>query len=225
MDAVKADPAAADLASINAYAPSRYESLDEKSRADQAEQQRVDKSKARQAAALRQYVRLRPADWAATETLIFLVDLPEADALLQPFFKSRPRDPELYTTRAILRSQHGLYSASLDDYMKAGELDPQNAERYYRAGALSYEAITKDKSLTETAKRDLIKRGLAALDRAEALEVDYVESLGYRIGLLRQQALLEGDPKVRKKLTAEADALHQRAMEIIKRRRAAKQNP
>jgi 5-formyltetrahydrofolate cyclo-ligase len=224
MDAVKADPAAADLALINGYVPVSY--TDEKSAAErEAEQQRISKAVPRQIAALRQYLQLRPGEWEATQALLFLVDLPEAESLLEPFFKSRPRDPELYDLRASLRAKQGLFLPSLDDYVKASELDPQNAQRYYLAGVVAYETVTKDKNLTDSAKPDLIKRGLAAFDRAEALKADYFESLTYHSLLLRQQALREKEPNVQKKLTDEADALRQRMIEILKRRRAAQEKP
>lgn len=219
IDAVKADPAAADLESINAYAPARYAVADENAAKRQEEQQRTDKAAPRQIAALRQYLQLRPADWKATERLIFLVDLPEAESLLQPSFKSRPSDPELYAMRGTLRSKHGHHVAALEDYAKASELDPKNAERHYAIGVVSYEAVSKDKDLAESAKRDLIKRGLAAFDRAEALKADYFEALMYHSLLLRQQALVEKDPNVQKKLIADADALRARVVEIVKRRR------
>jgi TonB family protein len=179
MEAVRADANAADLHLIDRYAPSvAPPPPDEASRADlQAEQQRADKALARHIAALRQYLQLRPGDWEATKRLLFLVDPPEAESLLEPFLKSRPRDADLYATRGDVRAKHGRFAAAIDDFVKARELDPQNAERYYIAGVAGYKAVVKDSSLTSAGKRELIKRSLAELRRAEALKPEYFEAM------------------------------------------------
>jgi TonB family protein len=221
MDAVKADPAAADLAAIMRYGPIPYYLPDDKeSPAEQeAKKQRINKGMKRQADALRQYLQLRSGDWSATTELLLLVELPEAESLLEPFFKSRPRDPELYTIRATLRTKYQRYFEAIDDYEKVIELDPQNAERYYVTGVAAYEAVAKNDRLTADQKRQLIRRGIAALDKAEALRVDYAESIAYRSLLLRQQAIVEEDPQKKKNLTTAADAVRQHASDLLKQRR------
>jgi hypothetical protein len=83
----------------------------------------------------------------------------------------------------------------------------------------SYEIAAKDARLSAQQKRDLIRRGFAAFDRAESLRADYFESLTYRNLLLREQAKLESDPAVQRKLIEEADAVRQRALDILKARR------
>jgi type II secretory pathway pseudopilin PulG len=212
MDAVKADPAAADLESIKRY-NAGYD----------MDQQKVDQSLTREAAALRQYVQLRPGEWEATCALAFLIDLPQAESLLAPFIKTRPADPELYAARGSVRSSHHAYATAAEDFDKAAELDPQNAERQYTIGVVHYEAVAKSADLPDAAKREHIRRGIAALKRAEALKDNYFESMTYRSLLVRQQALLEKDPEVQKKLVAEADAIRDRVLEIIKSRRAGTQ--
>ncbi|HEX2123008.1 MAG TPA: energy transducer TonB, partial [Thermoanaerobaculia bacterium] len=88
-----------------------------------------------------------------------------------------------------------------------------------------YEIVAKRPEFSEQQKRDLIGRGLAALDRAESLRADDFESLAYRQLLLREQAKLESDPEVRRKLTDEADAVRQRAIDLIKARRGTPAPP
>lgn len=83
--------------------------------------------------------------------------------------------------------------------------------------------MAKSADLPDAAKREHIRRGIAALKRAEALKDNYFESMTYRSLLVRQQALLEKDPEVQKKLVAEADAIRDRVLEIIKSRRAGTQ--
>ena len=228
MDAVRADRNAADIGLIKQYA-GQYAGLTDLAAppaggaAAEAEQRRLDQAKQRETAALRQYLQLRPGDWDATSLLACLVELPEAEALFTPRLKARPNDPDLYVTRATIRGMHGSITAAMDDYEKAAALDPHNAERFYDAGAAAYDALAKGTALTTAVRRDLIKRALADLRRAEELHADYVEAMAYHALVLRQQALLETEPAVKKKLSAEADALHQRGMDLINKKRAAAQ--
>jgi TonB family protein len=109
----------------------------------------------------------------------------------------------------------------LADIERATTLDPENAELFYILGVSSYEVAAKHaEPLSMQQKRDVIRRGLAAFHRAESLRADYFESLTYRSLLLREQAKLESDPAVQRKLIEEADATRQRAVEVLKARRA-----
>jgi hypothetical protein len=224
VEAVKADSNAADLDTISRYAPFQYSNAPPPPRPGKqpSDEQTVARVSALQLAALRQYLRLRPNDWKATEALLLLVDLPEGELLLDPLFKSRPSDPEPYAARARLLERHHRFAEAADDRAKAAALDTQNPESYYMAGVSAYEAVAKEASLTEDQKRTLIGRGLTALERAETLRPDYPESMAYRNLLLRQKALLEADPAAQKKLIAEADEIRQRALESLRRRQAPK---
>ncbi len=93
------------------------------------------------------------------------------------------------------------------------------AEALYAQGVAFYESVAKTPGLTVAQKRERIRDGLAALDRAIAIKAEYVEALAYRMLLLREQAKLETDPQKEKALVAEADATRTRAFEIQKRKR------
>jgi TonB family protein len=199
IDAVKIDPAAADLDAISRYS------------GHSGSQQHL--------AALRQYLALRPGDWEATGQLVALAGPEEGEALLAQAVKERPGDPRVYALRGTLNARAGRYAAVLEDWKKASELDPSNPERHYVLGVATYETVTKTEGLSGSERRALIRSALAALDRAEALRPDYFESLAYRNLLLRQQAALEDDPAKSKALIAAADAVRARSMEIMKKRR------
>ncbi|HEY6843864.1 MAG TPA: hypothetical protein VI391_06830, partial [Thermoanaerobaculia bacterium] len=78
-----------------------------------------------------------------------------------------------------------------------------------------------DPKLAEPQKRTLIRKGLDLLEKAESLKPGYFEAITYRSLLIRQQAMLEKDPEKQKQLIAEADAVRERAVEIIKKRKTA----
>ena len=168
---------------------------------------------------LRAYVKQHPDDWKATRRLLSLVDTGEAESILDPLLKAKPNDPDLYAARADVRSRAGRMPAAIEDYKKAADLDPHNAERRYVLGVAYYEQVSKNTALTDAQKREYILRGTEALQRAESLKPGYFEAMVYRNLFLRQKAQLETDPAVRTKLIAEADALRDQAVEIVKERR------
>ena len=63
---------------------------------------------------------------------------------------------------------------------------------------------------------DYIERGLGAADKALSIKPDFVEALTYKNLLIRQQALVEKDPKKQKALTDQADELLNKAKELNK---------
>lgn len=86
--------------------------------------------------------------------------------------------------------------------------------------AAFYFEKTRDTALTVDEKRTLVKRALAAEDRALAINPDYVEALVYKNILLRVQATLEDDSARRAELVRDADALRTRALELQRTRQA-----
>lgn len=105
------------------------------------------------------------------------------------------------------------------ELLQAQPSNPElSSELFYRAGVTAYSTARRAGFSTQQ-KRDLILRGLAALERAESLRADYFESLVYRNLLLREQAQLESDPSIQQTLIAEADAVRQRAIEIMRAER------
>ena len=131
----------------------------------------------------------------------------------------------LHVERRAVRARHRHFKESLDDYDKAQRMDPINPELFYAAGVTAYEAVAKGSSATADQKRALIRRGLTSLQKAESMKPDYFEAMAYHNLLLRQQALLESDPAERKKLVAEADAIRERAISIIRRRKSGSTQP
>ena len=63
--------------------------------------------------------------------------------------------------------------------------------------------------------------GITEVDKALALDTDYVEALVYKNILMRMQANQTGDPDQQGRLIAEADRLRDRAQVLLRSRRAA----
>ncbi|HEY0160389.1 MAG TPA: hypothetical protein VGF28_24090 [Thermoanaerobaculia bacterium] len=218
IDAVKADRAAADLEALRRYAPPAFEVT------APAPESRAAATAAH-IAALRQFLELHPGNADAERDLVLLLPDAEAVAFAGEIVKRRPRDAEAYRLRSQLRFRAGQHMEALADLEHATTLEPGNGELFYTAGVAAYELVAKQEGLSTQQKRDLVRRGFAAFDRAEALRADYFESLSYRSLLLREQAKLESDPAVQRKLTEEADAVRQRALEILKAKRLPRNPP
>jgi tetratricopeptide (TPR) repeat protein len=171
-------------------------------------------------AALRQYLALHPGDDEAIAQLAILLPPNEAVALAGDVVKSRPKDPESYRLRGTILAGSGRSQDALADFETAATLDSSNAQRYYTVAVMTYEIVAKPPSLDPAAKRAMIDRGLAALDRADALRPDYFEALTYRTLLLRQLAETETDPAAKQKWIDQADALRARIVEIHRKKSA-----
>jgi tetratricopeptide (TPR) repeat protein len=68
---------------------------------------------------------------------------------------------------------------------------------------------------------NIIARGKQALERSIEMKPDYAESMAYLNLLWRQQALLETDPLKAQADVAQADQIRNRAMEIVRQKKAA----
>lgn len=232
VEAVKADRAAADLEAIRGYASRSFVAVPPppppppppsgaraKPQSNTPADATASHAAAPHVAALRQFLEIHPGHAEAERELLVVLPAAEAEAFAGELARKRPRDPELYKLRSQIRFRAGRYMDGLADLEHAATLAPDSAELFYMLGVTSYELVAKGET-SEQEKRDLIRRGLVAFDRAESLRADYFEALVYRNLLLREQAKLESDPAVRQKLTEEADAVRQRAVEINAARRA-----
>src|SRR6185295_1192104 len=100
-----------------------------------------------------------------------------------------------------------LYGAAQD---QRPPRDPLSAAQYHRTGAEYLEKVNRETTLTAEQKRELILKGIAAEDRALALNPDYIEALVYKNILLRMQAVLTDDLQAVRDLTSAADELRSR---------------
>lgn len=204
MSAVNADPSTAELKLLPHYTDVM---------SDAAREPHI--------AALRQHLKLRPDETEATEELAVLLPFDEAEALLDAAIRKTPEKVSLYRTRGALRRKAGRHLLSLEDFEKAGGLTPNDGELFAGPIAGSAVDIVKEASLTLEQKRDVIRRGLQALDRAEVLKASEIQVMWYRSQLLGEKAKLESDPAIQKKLSEEAEKLGERALAMLEAQRVA----
>lgn len=92
------------------------------------------------------------------------------------------------------------------------ELEPNNPEAHCGVATYYWDEACRNANLTRAQQREYVKNGLAAIDKAIALNPDYVEALVYRGLLLRIEAGMENDATRQKALLDEAAELQEKAI-------------
>jgi hypothetical protein len=91
--------------------------------------------------------------------------------------------------------------------------DPLSLDQHHLAGVLAFEKA-RDTSLTVEERRSAILKGIAAEDRALAINPDYLSAIVYKNILLRMLSTLADDPQEMNALIKQADELRTRAMDL-----------
>ena len=189
-----------------------------------------DKSPANEAhadaaiAELSAYLKKRPEDRIARDALINMYlnanRTSQAIDYFRNYLAAHPGDLEAVKSIATLYAKQGNFNESLNWYHKITLLQP-TAESYYIYGVVLYEKVAKNPPADVNEKRDLIEKGKAALQTAIDKKTDYFEAMAYLNLLWRQQALAETDPVKAQQDVAQADQIRNRAVEIIRQKKAA----
>ena len=176
-------------------------------------------------AELRKYLRQRPDDQIAREALInlYLNANRTTDAInfFREYLQKNPADISAVRSIAQLYAKQGNFNESLNWYEKITLLDAKNPEAFYIFGVVCYEKVAKNPPADPAERLAIIEKGKASLQRAIQLKPDYFESMAYLNLLFRQQALVETDPMKQQELIKQADEVRNRAVEIIKQKKAA----
>jgi len=174
---------------------------------------------------LSKYLKKKPDDRIARDALINMYlnanRTSQAIDYFRGYLADHPADLEAVKSIATLYAKQGDFNESLNWYEKITLLDSKNPESFYIYGVVCYEKVAKNPPADVNEKRDIIEKGKAALQHAIDLKPDYFESMAYLNLLWRQQALTETDPVKAQQDIAQADAIRNRAVEIIRQKKAA----
>jgi TonB family protein len=97
--------------------------------------------------------------------------------------------------------------------LEAAAANPTSPAAQHSVGVFFWDKA-RAAGVTPEEQLSYILKGIAAEDRALAINGDYVEALVYKNILLRLQANLTADPAERNRLIGESDALRARAMQL-----------
>jgi TonB family protein len=149
----------------------------------------------------------------------------EAEATLSAARQALPADRSLTYSLAAFYVRAGQFDRGVALLEEAAALDASNPAGYQVIATFYYERVRSDSTLSAVDKMTDIRQGIAATDRALALQADHVGALVYKNLLLRTQASLETDPGKQQALLKEADALRTRAFALSQARGMAPDGP
>jgi TonB family protein len=149
----------------------------------------------------------------------------EAEATLLDALRALGPSVVLLQALAGLHNRTGDFEKVMHYLEEAAALEPSNPHGHHLIATYYQEKAAKDFRLTDEQKRAYIEAGLAAEDRAIALDPDFIDALVYKNILLRMRSNLEASPAERERLIAEADALRNRAMQLQKMRARTATSP
>jgi tetratricopeptide (TPR) repeat protein len=138
----------------------------------------------------------------------------EAEKVLLQAKGAAPNDSNVYLQLAAFYNTQGNFDKAAEAYEARAAMDPTNPEAYWMIAAFFEEKVRKDYRLDPKVKQAYVTKGIEATDKALAIKADFSEALTYKNLLLRQQALLEKDPKKQQDLIKQADALREKAIEL-----------
>jgi Flp pilus assembly protein TadD len=142
----------------------------------------------------------------------------EAEQMLIRAKEAKPNDPAVYMQLAGYYNRQADFDKTIDALTERAKVEPNNPEAYFTISTYYWDNAQRNFRLSDSAKREQVERGLAAVNRALEIRKDYMEALVYKGLLLRVQANLEKDPAKQQALLKEATALKDQAEEIKKKR-------
>jgi tetratricopeptide (TPR) repeat protein len=146
----------------------------------------------------------------------------EAEAMYKKAAEVKPDDPQVYTALANYYNTQGNFDATMAALEARTKYEPNNPEAYHYMATFFQDKIAKDFRLSKSEQRAYALRGIAAEDKAIALNPNYAEAMIYKNILLRQQANAEKDPALQKALIAQADDLRAKGIAIQKKANSGK---
>jgi tetratricopeptide (TPR) repeat protein len=142
----------------------------------------------------------------------------DADAALARAMAAHGKHPVFWSQLAQAYTSRQDWRAAVAAMEKAAEAEPANPERHHTVATYYWDIAYRDKTLSTEAKRKHIAAGLAAEDKALALNPDYMEALVYKGILLKMQADMETDPARKQALQAQSDAAKAKGAALLKQR-------
>jgi tetratricopeptide (TPR) repeat protein len=144
----------------------------------------------------------------------------EAEKFLLQAIDKSPTEATGYQLLAGFYNRQGEFEKTMAAWTKRAEMEPNNPEAWHTIGVYYQDKVLKDKRLSRDVAKDYSQKGIAAEDRALAINPEYSDAMVYKNILMRHQALFERDPKFQKQLIDDAERLLQRAMAIQKKQNA-----
>ncbi len=141
-------------------------------------------------------------------------DYENAEATLIKAREAKPEDPAVFTTLAAYYDRQGNFDSLIEALEARTAQEPNNPEAFYTIATYYFNKASRDFSLSDAEKVTYADAGVIAVDKALALNENYMEALVYKNLFLRLQANMDSSPARQRTLLAEADRLRDRAEDI-----------
>ena len=142
----------------------------------------------------------------------------KARAALEQQIAAAPDNIDLRMRLARLQLSGGDFDKAVATLEQIEQIEPAKREHPQVTATVYWEKAFRDRTISDAQKRTYILAGIAATDRALALDPDYMEALTYKNILLRMQAAQEPDRATQQQLVAQADELRSRAVALQRQR-------
>ena len=140
----------------------------------------------------------------------------QAEAAYRKAIELNPSLSDSHQILAGFFNRQGDFDQTLAAMAERARVDSSNPEAFHQMSVWYWEKVNKDYTLARAKKLEYLQAGLAAEEKALALNPDYLEAVVYKGLLLRQQALVETDRAKQAALIREADQLQQKALALQK---------
>jgi len=144
----------------------------------------------------------------------------EAEQMLQYAKQAKPSDPAVYMQLAGFYNRQNEFDKTIGALQERAKVEPNNPEAHFTISTYYWDNAQRNFRLTEAEKKAQVASGLESVEKALALNAEYMEALVYKGLLLRLQANMESDLGRRAALIKEAEGLRDKA-ESIKKKRSA----
>lgn len=149
--------------------------------------------------------------------------LDEAVAFFDELLAKEPNNLEYLSQAAQLYAKKGDADKALEYYQKRADADSANKEAWYTIGVVCWERSYRGSQVISNEERQkVIQRGFAAMEKALAIDPEYVPALSYVNLLYREQAkaLVEvGDTQGAGNALLKADEYQKKSLAIMNRNR------
>lgn len=143
-----------------------------------------------------------------------------AEQILLRAKEAKPGDGAVYMTLAGYYNRQGQFDKTIDALQQRAQKEPNNPEAFYTIATFYWDKAFRDARLKEAEKKDIVNKGVEAVDHALQIKPDYAEALVYKGLLLRLEANMEKDRDKQQALLKEADRLRDKANDLRKQKAA-----
>lgn len=149
-------------------------------------------------------------------------NIDQAEAMLMKAKEVKPKDPAVYQQLAGFYQRQGDFQKLIDAVSQRTQLEPNNPEAHQAIAAHYWDEGYRNTRLSEAQKREFTQKGLQSVEKALALNPDYIDAVAYKGLLLRNEAAIEKNAGRQKDLLNEANKLQERAAALKKKQAEGK---